>query len=146
MRRQFVSGVLLALVLVLAGCNPSKTNREASISGKVMYKGAPVTGGTLTIFIGEVTYPVGIGSDGSYNAVQLPAGEAVATVNNDALNPDKPKYGDKMAKIGPMPKDRAQVPTGTYVKIPAKYKDKKTSDLKVTLVAGKNDHTFELKD
>ena len=147
MRWQLTCGALAALFLfVLGGCTPKDSNRGVSISGKVMYKDAPVTGGNLTIFVGESPYPVGIGPDGSYNAAQLPEGEAVATVNNDALNPDKPKYSGKTAMVGPAPKDRGQAPTGAFRKLPPKYKDKKTSDLKVTLVKGKMTHDFELKD
>jgi hypothetical protein len=147
MRRQLTYGALAAVLLVVtAGCNPKDTNRSVSISGKVMYQNKPVTGGNLTIYVGETPYPVGIGPDGSYSAVQLPEGEAVATVNNDALNTDKPKDSGKTAMVGPAPKDRSQAPTGAFRRLPPKYKEKKTSDLKVTLVKGKMTHDFELKD
>jgi len=139
--------LLPALILALSiGC-AKNANRSAELSGKVTYKGQPVTGGSMTLFVGEGGYPVGISPDGSYSANQLPEGEATATVTTDALSPNKPKYGGGKAGGGMSPPPEGKGgPTGTYVKIPDKYKFKDKSDLKVTLKAGKQQKDFELKD
>jgi len=139
-RLRFV--LLLPLLLVLmVGCTKDN-QRGAELSGKVAYKGQPVTGGNMTLYFAEAGYPVAISPDGTYKATQLPAGDAVATVTTDHLNSNKPKYGGS----SPVPEGVKQGPTGTYVAVPARYKRKETSDLKVTLKAGKNQYDFEMKD
>jgi len=138
--------ILPALLLLTIGCGGSG-NRGVSLTGTVKYKGAPVTGGMMTLFFGNVAYPVGIGADGTFSVTQLPEGDAVATVDTESLNPNKPKYGGKMGGgMSPPPAGASTGPQGTYVKIPAKYRDKAKSDLKVTLKAGKQEKTFELTD
>jgi len=139
--------VLASLILaVVAGCTP-KNARDVGLSGKVLYKGAPVTGGNMTLYVGDAAYPVGLNADGTYSVTQLPEGDAVATVDNSSLNPDKPKYGGgKGAAYSPPPSGKNVGPAGKYVKIPPKYKKKETSDLKVTLKNGKMEHDFVLKD
>jgi hypothetical protein len=136
----------LALALVL-GCGPG-SQRSASLSGKVSYKGQPVTGGNMTLFFGNTAYPVGLGADGTYSAIQLPEGDATVTVETETLSPNRPTYGGKGGKGGmssPPPQGSGGV-AGTYVKIPAEYASKDKSDLKVTLKRGKNQKDFELTD
>jgi len=137
--------MLPALLIFAVGCG-GNSNRGVSLSGKVMLNGTPVTGGTMTLHIGEAVYPVAISTDGSYSAIQLPEGEAVATVDTEALNPNKPKYGGKGGGMSPMPEGTGKGPAGAYRKIPTKYRNKATSDLKVTLKSGSQEKTFEMKE
>jgi len=137
---------LPALLLVcMIGCSRDPS-RSASVTGKVNYKGQPVTGGTMTLYVGEAGYPTGLSPDGAYSLTQIPEGEGTITVNTDALNPNKPKYGGKAGGMSPMPEYAAEKAKGAYVKIPAKYKNKATSDLKVSLKAGKQQKDFDLTD
>jgi len=145
--------VLPALLLVLViGCG-GPSQRSAELSGTVKYQGKPVTGGNMTLFIGDAGYPVTIDANGSFSANQLPPGEAVVTVDTEALNPNKPKYpgsgGGKDRSgggMGHVPEGKGGASPGTYVKVPPKYHNKDKSDLRVTLKAGKNQKDFELTD
>jgi len=126
------------------------------VSGTVKYKGQPVTGGSMTLYVGDAGYPVAIDSNGHFTAYQLPEGEAIVTVDTEPLNPSKPKYpgsGRRKDKdkggsgsSSPAPEGKGGGPAGTYVKIPAKYRTKDKSDLRLTLKAGSNRKDFELTD
>ena len=91
--------------------------------------------------------------DGTYAGTDMPAGELVITVETEMANPDvkAPTYGgagpgkDKPT-APPRPKEKGSAASGAYVKIPAKYKDKKTSGLKETLSKGKNTKNIDLTD
>jgi hypothetical protein len=100
-------------------------------------------------------YQVRLKSDGTYQAKELPVGDLIVTIETESINPNKetPTYGGGKGKgaemSSPTPgsakKDQAS-DTGTYVKIPPKYKDTTTTDLKVTTANGSNTKDFELKD
>lgn len=154
----------LSFFLVISlGCSPS-SKTPTTVSGKVTYKGQPVTGGNIAFHppAGEATqgasgsYGFALNPDGTYIAVGLPAQEMVVTIDTESLNPNKPKaeyskgkenpgdeYKKQMMKRGAVP-DVAD--TSKYVAIPKKYADKKTSPLKKTLTGGKNTLDFELTD
>jgi len=158
--RRFV--LLLPLLVVIAfGCGRSNKRDPSIASGKVTYKGQEVSAGTITFHPvsqkegGGFGFP--LGPDG-YTAVSLPAEEMVVTVETESANPKTPKptygqggqkggqndYRQKMQEKGVVPE--ASGSSGTYVKIPKKYDDKKTSPLRATLTPGKNNLPFELKD
>ncbi len=149
------SRLLLALPLcfvVVLGC--TKSSVPSKLTGKVAYKGAPVTGGTLTISPeGEgAIYSAPIKADGTYSIASIPAGEFVVTIETESANPNKkiPVYGGAKGKgaMSPGP-EAAAAPsgdTGQFVKIPVKYNDKKKSGLTVTLVVGPNEKNFDLTD
>jgi hypothetical protein len=167
------SALLFLLALAVAGCG-SKKSAPAQITGHVLYNGSPVTGGTLTFHTDHGVYAVGISTDGAYTAIDLPEGEAVVTVDTEALNPDKkkvdydpktagstgPKYGGgkgggpkaappagaKKQERSPAGVGAPQGEVGSYVKIPRTYADKTKSTLRATLQSGKQSQDFELKD
>src|SRR5829696_1964631 len=124
MRIRSLLPLLPGLFLILVcGCSAKKSNRGVDLSGAVSYNGKPVTGGSMTLYVGDGIYPVAISADGTYSATQIPEGEAIVTVDTEALNPNKPKYGDGRPQGGmsPVPEGASQGPTGKYVKLPAKY-------------------------
>lgn len=130
------------LCAISVGCGGSNSNVPAKINGKVTYKGAPVTGGQMTFFYESAgVYPVAISADGSFNAVDLPTGTAVVTVDTELLNPKKktPKYGGGRGGMSAPPEGVNSGPSGTYVAIPAKYRTRGASDLKVEVKAGSQD-------
>lgn len=134
--------LLLAFVI---GCGKGNA-RSSEVSGKVTYKGQPVTGGNMTFFIGDAGYPVTISPDGTYSVSQLPEGEATVVIDNEQLNPKQPVYGGKTGGgMSPVPEGRGG-PKGTYVALPAKYKNKDKTDLKVPLKTGKQEFNLDLKD
>ena len=147
---------VLPFFLVLAlGCGGSNRSAPASLSGKVTYKGSPVTAGMLTLYTNEAgVYSASLGADGTFSASDLPAGDAVVTVDTESANPNRkvPQYGDKRGgdkgATSPPPEgvQTGGAAKGSYVKIPAKYSDKSKSGLTVTLTKGKNQKDFELTD
>jgi hypothetical protein len=141
----------LLLVAALGGCSGSapKTN---SVSGKVTYKGAPVTGGTLRIYYTGVAdaQQIAIGADGSYFAAEMPVGQVTVTVDTESLNTHGGSSDySKMGKDHPgfNPPQGGGSGAMVYVKIPAKYKDPKSSGLSADIKKGKNENVnFDLTD
>lgn len=145
-----------ALLGLACGCGTSTNpNIPATITGKVTYKGTPLTGGNM-LFYGEAgAYPAAIGTDGTYVGREFPIGEMTITIETETLNPDrktaKPYPGkgkaktDKVEMFRPPPEGSTPA-ANTYVKIPAKYADKTKSGLTVNLVRGNQTKDFELTD
>jgi len=79
-------GFLFSLGLIV-GCGSKKT-ASAEVSGKVTYKGAPVTGGLLAFHGDAGGYSAAITPDGTYHVVDLPPGEVVVTVDTESINPN----------------------------------------------------------
>lgn len=161
-----LSGMLL---LTQAGCGVVRT---AEVSGKVIYKGNPLPGGTV------VFWPVGRGNpatssiaeDGRY-WVRVPVGEVKISVNNEALRPKekdgaaakgakgagkgKPKTPPGMIMSpqemmrkgaqGKMPEpDEPEAPAGKYVPIPARFSDPEKSGLTYTVKSGAQEYDIRL--
>jgi hypothetical protein len=141
----------------VSGCS-----NTAGVSGKVTYKGQPVPAGTVIFNAPEGgIFTFHLLADGTYSGTELPPGEYVVTVDTEYLNPQAHKqvaygkdsaagnpadeYMKKMKEAGKIPED-AGSNKETYVKIPAKYADKKSSPLKETLTTGRNQKDFELTD
>jgi hypothetical protein len=152
------SRLFLVLPLLLAlgvGC-VNNTNVPSKVSGKVSYKGQPVTAGNISFYPKEGgVYSISINGDGTYAQAGLPAGDMEVAIETESANPNKPaapQYGGKMGAgaASPMPRDIATGSTpaaGPYVKIPAKYGKRETSGLKVTLSKGNNSgKDFDLTD
>jgi hypothetical protein len=145
----------LCLVLVF-GCEKGNPNAAATVTGKVTYKGEPVTAGVVT-FNPKKEGPVSsatLNADGTYSITEAPAGDFTITVDTESLNPDRkaPAYGPPGAGAGggssPPPPGVAAAPSsaGKYVKIPKKYSDPESSPLKATLGAGKQVKDFSLEN
>jgi hypothetical protein len=152
-------GLYLALSLgLVAGCSSGKNpEAPARVSGVVTYQGKPLPGGMIAFHpAGKAPYSSAIGADGTYEVVDLPAGEMAVTVETESVNPDRKSQtyggaiGERMkaerlkaeGKAGTMP----QQPTGRYRKIPSQYANAKTSPLTLTLEAGRQVKPIELKD
>lgn len=160
---------LLLAGLAVLGCKQENPNAPARVTGRVLYKGNPVTGGMLAFHpTGGGIISIPIGADGSYSAFDIPDGDMVVTVETESINPDKKTpdykgasggaaamYGGKAAGGGgmvakgqqnsPAP-EGAIVSSGTYMKVPAKYADPATSGLTVTLKKGEQKHDVTLTD
>ncbi len=154
--------LLLPVCLVLViGCKGSK-NPTSSVSGKVTYKGQPVSAGTITFNLKEGgNYGASLKADGSYTVTGMPAEEMIVTIETESANPKQPKasYGPPMQKgkedpsnaYSKMMKQKgfgadAAPESGPYVPIPKKYADKEKSPLKVKLDRGDNKKDFDLTD
>ncbi len=148
------------LFVFMVGCNDGVANAPCNVSGKVTYKGAPVTGGNLTFWCKEGgSYSASLDASGKYTTANLPAGDAVVSVETETTNPNRKteNYSGGNNKVGqsdsgapkkmtasPIP-EYAKKSVITYVKIPAKY-GKKDSPLTTTLKPGSNKADFDLVD
>lgn len=154
--RQFLFAVTLTAFIL--GCQSGNSNTPSSVRGKVTYKGAPVTAGTITFYPKDGgMYPHNINADGTYEMTSLPVGEMIVTIETETANTNTkmPTYGPrgkggkggKNPMIGPTP-EGAPPPQaqGAYVKIPSKYAEKETSGLTVTLQRGNQEKDFPLAD
>jgi len=145
-------------LVVVFGCEKGNPNAPATVSGKVTYKGNPVTAGVVT-FNPKKEGPVSsapLKEDGTYNMTEAPAGEFTVTVETESANPDRkteaygapPGAGAGAGAGGgsspPPPGVNTATAPGKYVKIPKKYSDPESSPLKATLGAGKQVKDFPL--
>lgn len=143
----FVATVLmLALVLGCGGSNaPLNT-----VEGKITYKGAEVTGGSILFYPASGgPIPGFIKADGTYIGSEIPLGETTVTIDTASVqNTGKVIVSGK----APSGSDASKYPGGDIqgaakaIKIPAKYADRNKSGLKFTVGKGKNQKDFELTD
>jgi hypothetical protein len=149
--------ILSGLILSSFGCKPVGAIKN-EVSGKVTYKGAPVTGGTLT-FIGQNNYmlPCEIASDATYHATNAAIGPCKVTIETESVKIVDPDELDKAKKTmskaeydkyaAAMQESMKNPPGGRiYVKIPKKYADAKTTTLAYDVAEGKQVKDFDLSD
>jgi hypothetical protein len=148
---------VLASVALFAGCGGGHSINQGSVSGKITYKGAPVTGGTITFFptSGTGSAPVTIKPDGTYSSTDVPMGDMGVSIETESvkgLGGGGPAYnipkGMKPPSGTPQP-EQPKIQGGAnmpvYVQIPQKYVNPKTSGLTCTIKPGKNVCDFDLK-
>lgn len=124
----------VAVLLLIAGCGGSQT-KPSTVSGKVSYKGTPLTFGTI-----EFHGPAGkksaasIDPDGSFRMVDAPIGENTVVVKVPDSVPKPPPGTPDMpvANVQPVP-------------IPPQYADPARSGVKQTIAAGSSTVTIDLK-
>jgi hypothetical protein len=142
------AGLLLAFLAL--GCGGSNATVN-TLEGKITYKGAEVTGGSIIFHpAGGGPIPGFIKADGTYIASDIPPGEVTVTIDTASVqNTGKPMISGGKAPSG---NDASKYPGGDIqggakaVKIPAKYADRNKSGLKFTVGKGKNEKNFELTD
>jgi len=135
----------LLVAAVVCGCtSPPKPPPSAEVSGKVLYKGQPVSGGEVTFIAIKGGFASGgiIDENGNYK-VTVPVGEVKITVDNRML-----QKGRGAPKAGPMLKNpNAEQPKemkGHYVALPAKYASADQTDLTYTVVIEPQTHDITL--
>ncbi len=146
-------------LLLLSGCG-SKKDTGGTLTGTVYYNGKPVNGASLLLHptSGQGDdFSINVGQDGTFSGYNIPPGEYKIAVQSQEIPPDARQYM-QMPKFPPnmdpakkeemkqkfQEKQGQEAPTIPY---PKKYKDLKTTDLKCTVVQGKNPPlTLELKD
>jgi hypothetical protein len=120
----------LLLALFLTGCGGGKP--EGTVSGKVLFKGNPVAGGTVNLLSAAGVGAQAPVKDGAYQVNgALAVGDYVVYLSPPRPTPQPP--GSK--PLPPPPFD-----------VPVKYQDVKTSGLKVTVKAGSNTLPIEIKE
>jgi hypothetical protein len=140
-------GACFALT-VLVGCG-SGDSTKASLKGKVNYKGASVTGGTITLVPASGSpFPITIKPDGTFEVGDAPLGSMKVTIETDSVPTTTgytmPPNMPKDTKMPEMPiQDTANQPK--KVVIPAKYANAETTPLTWDTKTEKN-KTFDLTD
>ena len=150
--------VLLGFVLLAVGCSS-----KGSVNGKVMFKGKPLPGGTVT-FTPESGGGGGSGEinpqEGTYKVENLPTGKMKVTV--------KPYQPPVVSRGGPQgaPKDfmdkmKSHLPEGVAMKAPGEvekqsgakpvkdfpatnYSEVETTTLKFTVKGGQNEYNIDI--
>jgi hypothetical protein len=150
--------LLVLPLLGPSGCTAGKPGL-GTVTGRVTYRGQPVTGGSITFVAapaaaGEGRYTFGVDAHGSYFASQLPVGvfhiaietESAKNRGNpaDMLKKMRPPPGVQVpAVLTPSPEAAANMPR--YMKLPARYAKAETSGLSLTVAEGRQRMDFDLK-
>lgn len=137
-RLTLTAGAILALLAPPAPAEKDKpADKTGTVSGKVVYQGQPLPGGTIT-FVPAKGKPVtvAIDADGNYKATAVPVGAARIAVETASLKP-----GRKPPKDKKIPGDQG----GKYLRIPEKYGNPKTSGLTLEIQSGKQTHDIHLQ-
>jgi len=127
---RIVPASLLVVFLVGCGGEPS-----ASVSGKVTYKGSPVTAGSISFLLkGKgITQDAKLDATGAFTmAESLPIGTYQVVYVPPTPEPQDPT---KPRKVETAP-----------VAVPTKYRDEKTSGIAVEILNGKNEIPIEFKN
>jgi hypothetical protein len=143
-RRRLGVGLLsVALACFSVGCGPS----IGTVSGKVTYKGKPLTSGTVS-FLGanNTTVQSPIDSEGKYS-VKMAPGAAKITVS--VPTPSAVPSGAKMmdpSKMGAPDKapPSAEAAKEKPIKLPSKYSDGNNTPLTYTVKPGVQEHDISL--
>lgn len=120
-----------------------------TVSGKVTWKGAPLTEGTITFVNPQqgLPYSASIGPDGSYALVgpfngAIPVGEYQV-----AVAPVQQAPSDPMALMQPMGEPGTVQPAQDVPgEIPLKYRSADMSGIKKTVVEGANDVPIDIPE
>jgi hypothetical protein len=142
----------LGLCLVLTGCGGGQPINTSELSGKITYKGNPLTGGTIHFQSSDMKPPeeggiegaAEIQPDGTYTARSLVPGPMVVTIDVPASPPDPSKHMKGPPKDRPLPAGYEK--KASYRQIPAKYHNPKTSPLTYEVQNGKQTKDWDLTD
>ncbi len=137
--------LILFLPILAIGCGGGETS--STVAGKVTYKGAPVTGGTLKFYpegSKDVFITGAINPDGTFSLINVPKGKSKVVVETDSIKQQALMNERLKDKSGKTP--GAAGPTPVYVQIPAKYARPDTTDLTCEVKSGKNTSDLDLKD
>jgi hypothetical protein len=148
MRRLFVTVVrsmALSLVVFTVGCGGPE-----NVSGKVTYKGKPVTYGSVTMFASDGVPRYGeLGEGGAYTVEDVPVGEVQVAVQSpnpvDAALAESDKFGKQDPGTQQALPAKPGVIPGKWFPIPSRYENVRDSGLVFTVESGANSFDIDLK-
>ena len=147
-RRPACCCLSLGLLTLLAGCDKNPHSAEhTEVSGKVLFKGKPLPGGTVSFVAvnGGFTSTGTIDENGNYQ-IKAPVGDVEISVMNRMLQPSRGSKGMRPARLKKAEAKENRLLKGRWVKIPSHYEDPHTSGLKYTVKQGPQTHDIELSD
>lgn len=131
LNNRVVVWVMVAIVGLTTGCS---SNKRQNVSGVVTLDGRPLTEGIVQFYgPGDRLSTARIQSDGTFVATDLMPGDSIQVVVLDDLERSMSRVTPPKGKAAAPPVDRNPVAPGKAVRIPAKYKDFKTSGLNYTI-------------
>jgi hypothetical protein len=140
------------LGLLIAGCGSNGT-----ISGKVLYQGKPLPGGTVTFVTGKGAVSCPISAEGNYTIEKVPAGEVkIAVVGAEMSKSGEVRMAGEAVRSGKVKMEQlppdikkklesSSTASGQPIWIPANYADFEKSGLTCTVTGSKQTHDIELK-
>lgn len=135
--------VLFSCLFLLAGCGGDSAGpKVGTMTGKITYKGAPLTNGTVQVHGADGRGGSGpITADGTYTVGDAPLGDVTITVKvlGSAMSGMKPVARPPGTPAMPGESDKAPVT------IPANYGDKAKSGLTFTIKSGTQTNNIDLK-
>ncbi len=157
-RTYFFLFLTMALLLPL-GCSggTDPTKGRSTIKGKVTYKNKPVTGGKITLFLGEKETPIPgtLSPEGDYKFSNIPEGKYKVCISTADV-PDESKMKAIMARMnqgnksadtqGDMNKVYGAKGSGVRVIIPEKYQNLKATTIEVVVGKGETEKNIDLPD
>jgi hypothetical protein len=132
--------------VLAVGCSGSRRTAEyADVSGRVLYKGKPVTGGRVGFVAvqGSFASTGTIDEQGNYK-INAPVGEVRISVDNEMLKSAPPEAARRGAGR-PDAGDPNPI-KGKYIQLPDKYTDPQKSGLTWTVPKGGGTYDIELPD
>jgi hypothetical protein len=155
-RRTLIGCGLLSLLVLATGCSGSGT-----ITGKVSYRGRPLTGGTVVFASteGQGSKTAQIQPDGTYTITRMRTGPVQIAVDTrsarppDTMNPrvsNKPPKNMQPPPGTTLPPDAPagygdQPKYGNAERLPPQYADPANSGLTYTVTAGAQTYDISLK-
>jgi hypothetical protein len=153
--------LVLFLGLAAAGCGSA----TGEVTGKVLFKGKPLSGGAVSFFpaSGKGSNTSRIKEDGTYTVINVPVGTVKIVIAPPAAGQLDPKLkmlaeAVKSGKTKLSQEELDKMPqefrdaieaggssSGPSAKIPKEYTDPEKSVLEYTVTSGKQTHDIELK-
>src|SRR5438105_13679210 len=122
----YLLATALLSICFVSSCK--KSNAPANISGTVTYNNAPLTAGSISFHTKAGVFNRPLSANGSYEATDMPEGEAAVTIETESASPNKKSqaYGGKGQAVSPTP-EGVNKASRTYIRIPERYSHPDTS-------------------
>jgi hypothetical protein len=117
-----------------------------AVSGRVTYKGKPLTGGVVTFTSGKQVVTGALDEEGRYEVTNVPVGTVKVSVSTESVRPKKAPGGDKIRPKGELKKIEDPDKGGRrFVVIPQRYSNPETSGLTLEVRPGRQQFNIELQ-
>ncbi|HKI34900.1 MAG TPA: carboxypeptidase-like regulatory domain-containing protein [Gemmataceae bacterium] len=151
---RLVLPLVLMASLAAVGCGKAK----CTVSGKVLFKNAPLKGGTVTFVNDDGNTQVSpIAEDGSYTIRNIHPGAVQIAVETASMKPPEGRNAKKYTYQAPKPPEGQEDNSGykpkditeharRYVPIPTKYDQPENSGLTFTVQRGEQSYDIVVPD